>query len=42
MLKDGSLIENGTHAELLAKGEEYFKLYNVQARAFSDEDVVAQ
>jgi len=35
-MKDGRITEQGTHAELLARGEEYAHLYNVQAQAFSD------
>jgi ABC-type multidrug transport system fused ATPase/permease subunit len=34
-MKDGRLVEQGTHAELLAREGEYFKLYNVQAQAFA-------
>ncbi|KAF9515917.1 hypothetical protein BS47DRAFT_1293213 [Hydnum rufescens UP504] len=34
-MKNGEITEQGTHAELLAKGEEYAHLYNIQAQAFS-------
>lgn len=34
-LKDGELVEQGTHDELVAKGGEYFRLHDVQARAFA-------
>ncbi|KAH8116737.1 P-loop containing nucleoside triphosphate hydrolase protein [Phellopilus nigrolimitatus] len=33
-MKEGRLVEQGTHEELLAKGGEYFRLHNVQAQAF--------
>ena len=33
-MKDGELVEQGTHEELVAKRGEYFKLRDVQARAF--------
>ncbi|HEY64339.1 MAG TPA: ABC transporter ATP-binding protein [Caldilineae bacterium] len=32
VLKDGRVIEEGTHAELLARGGEYTRLYNLQFR----------
>jgi ABC-type multidrug transport system fused ATPase/permease subunit len=34
-LKEGELVESGTHKELVAKQGEYYKLYNVQAQAFT-------
>jgi ABC-type multidrug transport system fused ATPase/permease subunit len=34
-MKDGRLVEQGTHAELVAKKGEYYDLYNVQAQAFT-------
>lgn len=34
-MKEGLVIEQGTHDELLALGGEYSSLYNVQAQAFS-------
>ncbi|THH05063.1 hypothetical protein EW145_g5072 [Phellinidium pouzarii] len=37
-MKDGVLIEAGTHDELLSKGEEYYRLHNVQAQAFDKDD----
>ncbi|KAI3598084.1 abc transporter atp-binding protein [Moniliophthora roreri] len=33
-MKDGHVVESGTHLELMAKGAEYFKMYNIQAKAF--------
>lgn len=35
-MKDGSIVESGTHAELMEKKGEYANLYKIQARAFSD------
>jgi len=35
-MKDGELVESGTHRQLIAKAGEYHKLYNIQAQAFSD------
>ncbi|KAF8888495.1 P-loop containing nucleoside triphosphate hydrolase protein [Mucidula mucida] len=34
-MKDGSVAEAGTHAELMALDGEYAKLYNIQASAFT-------
>lgn len=34
VLKDGKLVEQGRHADLLALDGEYAKLYRVQAEAF--------
>jgi ABC-type multidrug transport system fused ATPase/permease subunit len=34
-MKDGELVERGTHTELVARKGEYFNLYNVQAQAFA-------
>ncbi|KAG9095870.1 hypothetical protein FRC07_011021 [Ceratobasidium sp. 392] len=36
-IKEGSIIEQGTHNELLEKAGEYAKMYNIQAQAFSEE-----
>ncbi|KAI6139045.1 P-loop containing nucleoside triphosphate hydrolase protein [Pisolithus tinctorius] len=36
-VKDGQVVETGTHVELVALGGEYAHLYNVQAQAFSTE-----
>lgn len=36
-LKEGELVESGTHDELIAKGGEYTKLHGIQARAFARE-----
>jgi hypothetical protein len=36
-MKEGKLVEQGTHAELVAQKGEYFELYNVQAQAFVTE-----
>lgn len=38
VLKEGKIIEQGTHAELLAKGGEYYKLWSRQSGAFLDEE----
>lgn len=35
-MKEGKLVESGTHLELMEKSGEYSKLYDVQARAFTD------
>lgn len=35
-MKDGELIESGTHTELMAKQGEYCALYGVQAKAFTE------
>ena len=34
-VKDGKVVETGTHLELLSMDGEYAHLYNVQAQAFS-------
>jgi ABC-type multidrug transport system fused ATPase/permease subunit len=36
-MKDGRLVECGTHRELVTRRGEYFDLYNVQAQAFATE-----
>jgi ABC-type multidrug transport system fused ATPase/permease subunit len=36
-MKDGELVERGTHAELVARKGEYYNLYNIQAQAFAAE-----
>ena len=36
-MKDGLLVEAGSHAELMALEGEYRRLYDVQARAFADD-----
>lgn len=38
-LKDGELVETGTHRELVVRNGEYSKLYNIQARAFVEPEV---
>ncbi|KAG8699794.1 hypothetical protein FRC08_005098 [Ceratobasidium sp. 394] len=35
-VKDGSIIEKGTHKQLLAQDGEYAKMYAIQSQAFSD------
>jgi ABC-type transport system involved in cytochrome bd biosynthesis fused ATPase/permease subunit len=35
-MKEGSIVEQGTHKELLEQAGEYAKMYNIQAQAFSD------
>ncbi|KAI0784319.1 P-loop containing nucleoside triphosphate hydrolase protein [Abortiporus biennis] len=34
-MKDGELVETGTHVELMKKGGEYAKMYRIQAGAFT-------
>ncbi|TCD66807.1 hypothetical protein EIP91_000943 [Steccherinum ochraceum] len=34
-MKDGKLVESGTHAEMMAKDGEYCRLYNIQAEGFA-------
>jgi ATP-binding cassette subfamily B protein len=34
-MKEGKLVERGTHDELLQLNGEYSSLYNVQAQAFT-------
>jgi ABC-type multidrug transport system fused ATPase/permease subunit len=33
-MKEGQLVETGTHEELMENKGEYFNLYNIQAQAF--------
>jgi ATP-binding cassette subfamily B protein len=33
-LKEGCLLEEGTHSDLLAKKGEYFKMFNIQAERY--------
>ena len=33
-MKDGKVVEQGTHNELIAQNGEYYALYKVQAQAF--------
>ena len=35
-MKDGKLVESGTHQSLIDLQGEYFKLYNIQAQAFTN------
>lgn len=37
-MKDGELVETGTHNELMALNGEYRKLYDIQADAFREHD----
>ena len=39
-MKDGKVVEQGTHNELIAQGGEYFALYNVQTQAFLSVQVI--
>lgn len=34
-MKDGELVESGTHQSLIETRGEYYKLYNIQAQAFT-------
>lgn len=36
VLKDGKLIESGTHSELIKESGEYSRLYNMQAKSYID------
>ncbi|KAF5343571.1 hypothetical protein D9758_012974 [Tetrapyrgos nigripes] len=36
-MKDGQVVETGSHAELMAMEGEYHKLYNIQAKAFESD-----
>lgn len=40
VLRDGKIVEQGSHKELLKKGGEYAKLWDRQSGAFLDEDSV--
>lgn len=35
-MKAGELVESGTHHELMERSGEYYKLYQVQAKAFTN------
>ncbi|KAJ8088054.1 hypothetical protein PM082_013605 [Marasmius tenuissimus] len=35
-MKDGKLAEHGTHTELMEKQGEYYKMYDIQAKAFEE------
>lgn len=35
-MKEGKLVESGTHSELMEAKNEYYSLYNVQAHAFTE------
>ncbi|KAJ6578164.1 P-loop containing nucleoside triphosphate hydrolase protein [Mycena capillaripes] len=39
-MKEGQAVETGTHKELIALGGEYAELYNVQAQAFSESNLL--
>ncbi|KAJ7711882.1 P-loop containing nucleoside triphosphate hydrolase protein [Mycena metata] len=39
-MKEGKVAELGTHKDLVASGGEYASLYNVQAQAFTESEVV--
>lgn len=34
-MKDGTIVENGSHEQLLRQNGEYAKLYSIQAGAFA-------
>ncbi|KAJ3479970.1 hypothetical protein NLI96_g8689 [Meripilus lineatus] len=40
-LKDGELVEPRTHRELVARDGEYSRLYNIQASAFAEDNLLA-
>ncbi len=35
-MKDGMIVESGSHGELMSVAGEYAKLYKIQAQAFSE------
>jgi ABC-type multidrug transport system fused ATPase/permease subunit len=35
VMKEGELVESGTHEELIGKNGEYLELYNIQVQAFA-------
>ncbi|KAH7920697.1 P-loop containing nucleoside triphosphate hydrolase protein [Leucogyrophana mollusca] len=39
-MKDGTVVETGTHSDLIGRNGEYAHLYNVQAKAFAAESIV--
>lgn len=38
VMKNGEIIENGTHTELMAKGGEYYTLFSTQAKRYLSHD----
>ena len=38
-MKDGMIVESGSHGELMSADGEYAKLYKIQAQAFSDSSI---
>jgi ABC-type transport system involved in cytochrome bd biosynthesis fused ATPase/permease subunit len=38
-MKEGKVMELGTHKDLMARDGEYASLYNVQAQAFTESEV---
>lgn len=37
-LKNGKIVEEGSHNELMAKKKEYYKMFNVQAKYYQDKE----
>lgn len=37
-LKNGTIVEEGSHDELMAKKKEYYKMFNVQAKYYQDKE----
>ena len=37
-LKNGTIVEEGSHGELMAKKKEYYKMFNVQAKYYQDKE----
>lgn len=40
-MKNGRVIESGTHQDLIARGGEYTKLFNIQAKAFTEASLLS-
>ncbi|TFK21669.1 P-loop containing nucleoside triphosphate hydrolase protein [Coprinopsis marcescibilis] len=40
-MKDGAVLETGNHDQIMRKDGEYAKLYNIQARAFAEDEALS-
>ena len=38
MFKDGKVVEEGTHDELIKNKQEYFNMFSLQANYYMDKD----